>query len=311
MTEPNPLTPLSVIAFVGPETLPLHVAVEHRYFAREGLEVRWEAATGSIDQMMRLINGDCDMVMTAVDNIIAYNAGQGGVPIDPLPDLVAFLGCASEPRPLIAAPEITALADLRGRRIGVDALNTGFSFLLRQLLEDAGLGLSDYELVPVGAPAARWHSMQAGDCHAALLSKAFAAIAAAEDCHELTAEPDPWDCYQGGVFAARKSWIADHAELVTGFIRATLDATDWILDSQSRPQLPGLLMAHLPHMTGGAAADAGNNMAVLLAPDLPINFDGLKSVIALRQKYGSPPATLGRLDSYLDLLLYHQVTASR
>ena len=151
---------LSVVAFVGPETLPLHVAAARGHYARAGLDVVWEAATGSVDQMVRLIEGDCDIVMTAIDNVIAYSAGQGAVPIDPLPHLVAFLGCASEPRSLIALPEIADLAGMRDRRIAVDALNTGFSFLLRQMLEDAGLGMADYELVPVGAPPARW---QLGD----------------------------------------------------------------------------------------------------------------------------------------------------
>ena len=308
MTPPKTL---SVVAFVGPETLPLHVAAKHGYYAREGLNVRWEAATGSVDQMVRLIDGDCHMVMTAIDNIIAYNSGQGGVPVDLLPDLVAFLGCASEPRPLIALPEISGLADLRGRRIAVDALNTGFSFLLRQLFEDAGLGMADYELVPVGAPPARWQSLQAGDCAAALLSKAFAAIAVNNGYQELRAEADPWANYQGGVFAARNSWIADHANHVAGFIRATLAATDWILDPVNRARLPDLLLEHLPHMTGETALDAANNMAGLLAHGLPINLEGLRSVIALRQKYGSPPATLGSPDSYLDLSPYQQVIAPR
>ena len=306
-------TPLSVVAFIGPETLPLHVAVEHGYYGREGLDVHYEAATGSIDQMVRLIEGESDMVMTAIDNVIAYDVGQGGVKLDQPSDLVAFLGCASEPRPLIAMPEITTLADLRGRRIAVDALNTGFSFLLRQVLGDAGLGMDEYELVPVGAPPARWQSMQAGDCAAALLSKAFAAIAAAAGCVELRAEPDPWVNYQGGVFAARRSWIADHVDDVAGFIRATLAATGWVLDPANRTHLPDLLIDHLPHMTRTAAVDAADNLPGLLTRDLPINMAGLNSVIALRQKYGTPPAILDSAETYLDLSIYREIapTAGR
>lgn len=302
---------LSVVAFVGPETLPLHVGVAHGDYAREGLDVRCEAAGGSVDQMTRLIDGGCDMVMTAIDNIIAYDAGQGAVPVDPPPDLAAFLGCASEPRPLVARPEISGLADLGGRRIAVDALNTGFSFLLRRLLEDAGLGAADYELVPVGAPPARWQSMQTGDCAAALLSKAVAAVAIDAGCHELRAEPDPWASYQGGVFAARRGWLADHGDAVAGFIRATLRAADWVLDPDNRARLPALLMDHLPHMTDGAARDAADAMAGLLVPGLPIDTDGLATVIALRRKYGTPPAALGNPDSYLDLSIYRRVMASR
>ena len=302
---------LSVVAFVGPETLPLHVAAGHGYYVREGLDVRWEAATGSVDQMTRLIDGDCHMVMTAIDNIIAYSTGQGGVPVEPLPDLVAFLGCASEPRPLIGLPEITGLGQLRGRRIAVDALNTGFSFLLRQLLEDSGLGSADYELVPVGAPPARWQAMQTGDCAAALLSKAFAAIAIAAGFHELRGEQDPWARYQGGVFAARRDWIDGHPQEVEGFIRATLAATGWILDPANKPRLPELLKGHLPHLTDEAAIAAADNMTVLLKPGLPIDPEGLLTVIALRRKYGVPPAALGDAASYLDLSHYRRVMALR
>ena len=153
--------------------------------------------------------------------------------------------------------------------------------------------------------------MQDGDCAAALLSKAFVVIASAAGCHELPVHPDPWDCYQGGVFAARTSWIAAHAADVSGFIRATLAATDWVLAPANWAKLPGLLMAHLLHMTDEAAAEAADNLDSLLARDLPINIAGLRSVIALRKEYGSPLARLGGPEYYLDLSLYEGAMESR
>jgi len=81
--------------------------------------------------------------------------------------------------------------------------------------------------------------MQDGDCAAALLSKAFAVNPSAASCHGLPVRPDHWDCYQGGVFAARASWIAAHAADVSGFIRATLAATDWVLAPPNRERLFG------------------------------------------------------------------------
>jgi ABC-type nitrate/sulfonate/bicarbonate transport system substrate-binding protein len=298
------LQDLSVIAFVGPETLPLHVAQERGFFAQEGLHVHYEAATGSVEQMTRLIDGGCDMVMTAIDNVIAYVEGQGMVKTDVAPDLVAFLGCASEPRPLVACPTITTMADLRGQRIAVDALNTGFSFLLRQSLETAGLGMHDYELIPVGAPPARWQSIESGDCAAALLSRAYEAIATKAGCHELRPEPDPWACYQGGVFAARRSWLKDHPGIASGFIRALLKATGWMLDSGQAAALPAMLMQHLPHLTPVGAEAAAAAMPTLLRPGLPINEAGLRTVLALRQKYGTPATGLGTPEKYLDMSLY-------
>ena len=278
------------------------------FFAAEDLHVRWEAATGSVDQMTRLMEGSCDMVMTAMDNVIAYDEGQGAVVPDAAPHLVAFLGCASEPRPLVANSTITDIADLRGQRIAVDALNTGFSFLLRQSLEIAGLGMDEYELVPVGAPPARWQAIECGDCAAALLSRAYEAIATAAGCHELRPEPDPWACYQGGVFAARQSWLEENLDIASGFIRALLKATGWMLDPAQTAALPNMLVQHLPHLTPAGAEAAAESMPALLKPDLPIHHDGLQTVLALRQKYGTPAATLGAADKYLDMSLYDAIT---
>lgn len=260
--------------------------------------------------MTRLCDGRCDVVMTAIDNIVAYVEGQGAVPVDPAPDLVAVLGSASEPRPLVAAPGITTFAQLRGARIAVDALNTGFSFLLRKMLADHGLDMADYELVPVGAPPARYEAMQKGECAAALLSKAVAAVAVAEGCTELRTEPDPWARYQGGVYCAQRGWVAANRTPLAGFIRSTLHAVEWIRDPVNAPSLADLLMRHLPHMRRRAAEAAARELhspQSLLRPGLPIDRDGLETVLALRAKYGTPPAALGRAETYLDLSVYDEV----
>ena len=299
---------MSVIAFVGPETLPLYIASDRGFFAAQGLDVSWEAATGSVDQMTRLMDGGCEVAMTAIDNVIAYDEGQGAVVPGSPPDLVAFLGCASEPRPLVAGSGIDSIVDLRGQRIAVDALNTGFSFLLRQSLENEGLGMEDYELIPVGAPPTRWRAIESGDCAAALLSRAYEAIATAAGCHELLPQPDPWERYQGGVFAARQSWLRQHPVVATGFIRALLAATDWMLDPARAAALPGLLIGHLPHLTPAGAEAAAASLPTLLRPGLPISEEGLRTVLALRRKYGTPPAALGDPEKYLDTRLYDAVT---
>lgn len=298
------MTALSVIAFVGPETLPLHVGTEKGFFAKEGLSVSCEAASGSVYQMTSLIDGGCDIAMTAIDNVVAYVEGQGGAETTNTPDIVAFLGSASEPRPLIAAADIAEIGALRGRRLAVDALNTGFSFLLRQVLEDYGLGMDDYELVPVGAPGARWEAVKSGECAASLLSRAIAARAIAEGYRELRSEPDPWSRYQGGVYCARRGWLWMNGDPVRGFIRGTLAATDWILDPANAEELPGLLMQHLPHMsedTAQAAAAEFHSPASLLKSGQPIDLYGFQAVLDLRAKYGTPAAPVGTPEKYLEL----------
>ena len=50
---------------------------------------------------------------------------------------------------LIVAPEIKTVADLAGKTIALDALTTGFAFVLFDMLEAAGLSQSDVEFVAV------------------------------------------------------------------------------------------------------------------------------------------------------------------
>ncbi len=304
---------LTVIAFTGPETLPLLVGEEQGFFAAERLAVRCEPTPGSVFQMVGLIDGRFPIASTAIDNVIAYVEGQGAAETERPADLIVLMASATEPRPLMAAPGIASFTDLKGKRIAVDALGTGFSFMLRQVLEDYGLGIGDYELVPVGNVAARWQAVAAGDCIAGLLSKEYAAIARDGGCGELVAEPDPWDNYQGAVYTAQRSWAEAHRNQVHGFIRGVLRAVDWILEPDNLPLLPEILMRHLPGMSPAAAAAAGAELQSprsVLKPGMPLDPDGIRTVLELRRKYGTPPAALGEPEKYLDLSFYDEAVVA-
>jgi len=305
------MTDITICAFAGPETVPIQRAQEAGWFAEEGLDVRLEVALGSVAQMVGLIDGEYRMAMSAVDNVIAYNEGQGAATPKNRSDLVVILGCATDPRPLIARPEIPGFADLRGKRIAVDAVSTGFSFMLRQLLEDNGLGMDDYELVPVGAIMARWDAVRSGVCVAGLLGKADAAMAVAAGYTHLKGDPDPWDNYQGGTYFCDRTWARENRGAVVGFVRALLRATDWVVAKENFDALPGLILRHLPHLslTPEAARKAAAELQSprsILKPGLPIDRNGLRAVIELRRKYGTPPTEIGGPDDYLDLGYYRE-----
>jgi ABC-type nitrate/sulfonate/bicarbonate transport system substrate-binding protein len=305
-------TRIRLCPFAGPETAPIQYAQEAGLFAAEGVEVVCEVAMGSIKQMVGLVDGAYDMAMTAVDNVVAYNEGQGAATPKNVSDLVVLLGNATDPRPLVARPDVKSFADLHGARIAVDAVDTGFSYMLRQLLEDHGLGMADYELIPVGAIKARLDAVQSGDCAAGLLGKDDAARLKAEGYTLLGSDPDPWDDYQGGVYTSQRAWAEENADAVKGFIRAVLAATDWVLDPANAADLPGLMARHLPHMypTPADAARAAAEMhspVAILKPGLPVSMSGMQRVLALRAKYGTPPKDLKSAEAYMDMRYYEAV----
>src|SRR6266508_2714076 len=86
------LQPVSVIAFPGAGNWLIRIAQDKGYFAQSGIEVTLTPTPNSVFQMTNLIEGKFDIGMTAIDNVIAYQEGQGEAPVATQPDLFAFMG---------------------------------------------------------------------------------------------------------------------------------------------------------------------------------------------------------------------------
>jgi ABC-type nitrate/sulfonate/bicarbonate transport system substrate-binding protein len=105
--------------------------------------------------------------------VIAYNAGQGAAPTTQVSALRVFMGSATYRLPFVVTADVEGFADLAGQRIAVDALSTGFAFLLREMLSLNGLPPGTYELMPTGAPRERWEAVARGDAAGALFNAHF------------------------------------------------------------------------------------------------------------------------------------------
>src|SRR5882724_10215914 len=100
--------------------------------------------------------------MTAIDNVIAYQEGQGEAPLDRVPDAFAFMGADSGFLSLVVQRDIEDFAGLRGRTLSVDAFTTGYAFVLYEMLRLNGLEPGDYALDGVGGMIQRYTALTAG-----------------------------------------------------------------------------------------------------------------------------------------------------
>src|SRR5436853_7739672 len=89
---PMLLQSVNLIVFPGGFNWPIWVAQERGFFARDGLEVELTPTPSSVFQLTNLIEGKFDIGMTAIDNVIAYQEGQGEAPVSVTPHLFAFMG---------------------------------------------------------------------------------------------------------------------------------------------------------------------------------------------------------------------------
>jgi len=274
------------------------------------VQVHLTLTPGSEYQLKSLIEGNFDLAMTAIDNVIAYNEGQGEASVGVMPDLVVVMGGDNGFLRLVTVPDVTSYAALKGKTLTVDARTTGYAFVLEKMLQLGGLRDDEYELVKVGGVLARFEDLIQHNHAGTLLLSPFEVAAEAKGFHVLGSAIDAFDGhYQGLVAATRREWAKEHGSELVGYIRGYIAGLDWLYNPGNKDAAIALLREHLPQMSQELAA---NSYAILLDPKqcfvrkAAIDFEGVRRVLALRSEYGQPRKLLGDPMKYLDLTYYER-----
>ena len=294
---------VTVNVFPGGFNWAIYVAQERGLFENNGIRVKVQATPGSVAQMTGLSEGKFDIAMTAVDNIVAYVEGQGEAPIGPQPEFFAFMGSDTGFLSLVTAPDVKAIADLKGRTLSVDALTTGYAFVLLDILLRNGLHDGDYSVDKVGGMVQRWTALRERKQDGTMLSTPYNILAKAEGFTQLAQATKVIGHYQGNVAAARRSWAAANKDKVIAYIRGYVAAIDWLYDRSNRDEAVRLLRKNLPQMSQDLAERSYDE---LLDPEDGffrqgrMDIEGLKTVLDLRGRYGKPAKLLGDPMKYYD-----------
>ncbi|GAB7524556.1 ABC transporter substrate-binding protein [Paraburkholderia sp. 2C] len=298
---------VTVNVFPGGFNWPSYVAEDKGFFERYGIHVILQGTTGSVNQMTDLSQGRFDIAMTAIDNIVAYVEGEGEAPIGPQPDFVAIMGSDSSFLSLVAAPDIKTYDDLRGKTLSVDARTTGYAFVLYDMLARRGLQPDDYRIETAGGMVQRWDALQQHKQVATLLSTPFNILARNKGFNQIATATDVIGPYQGNVAATRRSWARNNKAKVVAFIRAYVEAIDWLYDPKNRDEAIRILMKNVPQMSPELAA---TTYGELLDPHAGffrkgrMNVAGIRTVLALRSRYATPHKALTDPSKYYDPAYY-------
>ena len=306
-------TNIRVIAFPGAPNLPTFAAIEQGFFADENLSVELSLTGSSVEQAQRTATGEFDIVFTAFDNVVAYGEGQGAAGAGVDPGYVVLMGGTQLELAIVAAPEIKEYSDLKGKSVALDALSTGFAFVLFDMFEDGGLKRDDATYAPVGATPQRWQSVKGGEHAATLTIEPFTSIARRSGFSVLDVSTRLYDSYQGGVVTARRAWAAENPQAVRAFIRGYLKGLAWTLDPANREAAEQLLQSKMPEIQPAALQSVMNSLLSPksgLTPDAKIIPEGMKRVLERRSRYGISGAPLTDPAKYLDLSHYEAVTGA-
>jgi ABC-type nitrate/sulfonate/bicarbonate transport system substrate-binding protein len=205
---------------------------------------------------------------------------------------------------LVAKPENTTYADLKGKLIGVAAENGSITMSIRKLLALNGLGRDDFRTRFVDGTPDRLNCLAGGDCDAVPLGQPQDFVAMRRGNRLLGLSTDAVPEYLYTVTAARRSWAAAHKDALVRYLRALTSAFQFIRDPAKR----GEVIATIVETTGFAQANAQLTLSLYLEPDrgvLPkageINLRGLEHVIAMMAEGGTIKPPLPAPERFVDL----------
>jgi ABC-type nitrate/sulfonate/bicarbonate transport system substrate-binding protein len=299
---------VEVVLFAGTSALPVYVAKDKGFFAREGLNVNITPTPNSGFQMSNLIAGKFNIAGTAVDNLIAYMEGQGTAKVDREPDLITIMGLSSTELTIVAQPEYKSIAELKGKDIALDSPSTGFAFVLRHMLEKNGFSVADTRWVPFGGTRERLNALREKKAAAAMISEPFTTQARQEGFSILGEAVSSLGPYQANVQIANRPWARENEKAVVGYIRAMLAAIDWIYDPANKAEAIKILAtnAKISEAAAAPSIEGVTRGQAAIARKGEINMEGLRNVIALREKYGQPQKKMSAPEKYYDPTWYNK-----
>ncbi len=203
---------------------PLFIAQERGYFAEEGLQVELTPLQGGSDSVVQLAAGNFDVAVGGAGAGL-FNAARRGV------DFTIVAPMHSERPPLTSplvisasrANELTSVADLKGKRVAINATGAATEYWLAQALAKHGLTLDDIQLEVVAfrdVPAA----LESGSLDASILGEPLATINADQGLVQVLAD-DFIDGFTATYLYMGAPILNERPQAARAFLRAYLRAT--------------------------------------------------------------------------------------
>jgi len=292
---------IRVNTFPNAKALPFHAGLANGVFARRGVTLELSFTENSTAQREGLAAGEFDVVHSAVDNAVAMVETAKK-------DVVIVTGGDSGMNEFFVQADVRSFADLRGRKLVVDAPNTAYAIQAKKILLKHGLkDGTDYTVVPVGRGELRLKAMAENrDYAAAVLNLPFTIQAEQLGMKSLGNTVDILGPYQANGAYALRAWVGSHGPLLERYIAAYVESLRWVRRRENQAECVAILMDKLK-----ISRDVAERTYRLLAdpvrgftPDAAFDTEGFRNLLALRAEIegGSAPQP----EKYLDLSYYRR-----
>ncbi len=208
----SPVTPPNLVH------LPAYVAQEMGYFKEVGLDVEFKTFEGGIAAFRGMVSGQLDIAGTSSDALIA--AVAQGVPVHAIGAYAPKLSVV-----MVSTPDVKTVADLKGKKMGIQEVG-GFADVMNQLLlASAGLTKDDVTSITV-TTAGRVPALVTGqiNAHALHADQYYAALSKKPDLVTLAKMWEIAPKWWYSAFAASDDAVKKNPELYIDFMTAIVKA---------------------------------------------------------------------------------------
>lgn len=203
--------------------VPYWAALAKGWYADFGLDVEILDLGGIVEVTEAIKSGRIEVGVGSPEHVV-HDVESGG-------DLRMFGGNVNRlTHSLIVQPEIRRIEDLRGKVIGVSALNAGTSSLFIDLLARHGLAPSDYTVVAAGPVPPRHDLLLQRKIDAAMQTDPHNYMAEDAGLRNLGLISNWIPYFQFTSVNALQSWAGRHPEAMLGFLRATLRGSHFMFN---------------------------------------------------------------------------------
>jgi ABC-type nitrate/sulfonate/bicarbonate transport system substrate-binding protein len=249
-------------------------------------QIKWNGSSSNI-AIAQLQSGDVDGFSNAV-------AGGLGAAIAGIPIVDFALVNPREDYVFITRPDVTALSQLKGKKIGVlDTTSINYPQALI-VLKKAGFDASDVSIVVTGGQSARLAALVAGRLDGTMLSHAAAIQLLPQGYHVLYdfTKQSP-SMYDDNIFAT-KSWLASHKQLAIAVNKAILQSFVWFNNPKNEDAVVQEAVALAPGTDGAQTKQLFDQLRALhwAVEKATLNIPTLKYEAALFRQVGAVTGTI-------------------
>jgi len=218
---------------------PLYVGIERGYFAAEGITIESTPIQGGSDAVVQLAAGNFDAALGGAGAGL-FNAAARGVKFSIVAPMHSEKPPVSSPLVISAKrkDEITKVADLKGKKVAINAKGAATEYWLSEALKKGGLTIDDVEVVTVpfkDVPA----SLDSKAIDAAILGEPLATINVDKGLVSILSN-DFINGFDATYLYMSEPMLADQAT-AQGFMRAYLKACADMQGNYMTPEIAAIV----------------------------------------------------------------------